>query len=686
MKRKQNIPRRIRPAEEAATAFPDASDEPPAKRNKSDPEKEPSCGDASDVSEWKWNIADFRKEHSENLKEEVSVKKEQISDSKEPSNQLEQPSIHSKNGSSNSSREEYDENLGSSNERMNGSKISVTSTEETKNVPAKDGEYLKEPLLRNPPHISRNQNEVPVESLKEPSSCVKLQSPALEMSLNTNLRERNVSKFGNEVQNDNMPVILNVFSLSKNPTQQFIANTKQINSVLCTPPCSPPLAQLEAFNARSVPSQNPRFRNDFLNQAAFQQPWRDNRYKQVQHNFQNFQGQSNKPVQQVYYNYQENFSKPVQQVSSQEFFDKPVKQVYYTSQEYHQSKPVQQGYSSPVHIQQVYKTVPKTVQSVNSQVYMNNPVQQVYTPQEYFPKQVQPVNLQGYSNYYAQQGNPPYEYWSNPVSNVNRQNYVYNHVPHNSTQIANGVLPLEKQTSNQSLYDVQAPTNTQFPNQRYQNYVNNSEPAPQLNETYSVGKGNTVSESNGIYTRFKLKPLTAEGNKASYHANNVSPLILETPIIPDKMQETTQNQTTGTAGVHFDTTSTVYIQNRLKSFSNNNDCTSGKKYRTETGCSAILDGFGRNRILQDVPATNTKMYDLNVSGNFLANSTTKSENQTIYSNDSRGSTTIYIPVSSNVSGETGKGEYLTARDAKVIQLKQRLEEQEAMLKKLRENH
>ena len=629
------------------------------------------------------------------MKEEINIQKELTNNSKEHPHQIEQPSNDSKKESSNSSIEEFKKNLGHLNERVNNclessesSKKSVTSTEETKNVCAKDGKYMKESLLRNPPQILRNQNEAvqswkpPAEGLKEPLRCVKLQSPLLEMFSNTNTREKKVSKFGNEDQNNNMPVILNVFSLSKDPAQQFIANTKQVSSVLCTPPCSPPLVQLGTFSVSSVPSQNPRFRNEFFNQTAFQQPGRENRYKQVQHSYKNFQEQSNKPTQRVYYNYQENFSKPVQQVSSQEYFIKPVKQVFYTPQECH-SKPVQQGYSPPVHIQQVYNPqaiLPKTVRPVNSQGYLNNTVQQVYTPQEYFPKTVPPANLQVYSNYSAEQGNPTHpESWSNPVQNVNRQKYVYNHVPHNSTQIANGVLPLEKQTSNQNLYEVQTPINTaQFPNQRYHNYVNSNEPVSQLksipNETYSVVNGNAIPEGNGLYTRFKLKPSTAEVNKASYHANSVSSLILETPITQDMIKESVEDQASGTAGGHFDTSSSVYIHNGLKSFSNCTDGISVQKYRTET--------FGRNSILQDVRTTNTEMYDVNVSGNFLPNPTTVSEKQSIYSDNSPGSTAIYIPVSS----EAGKGEFLTARDAKVIQLKQRLEEQEATLKKLRENH
>ena len=65
---------------------------------------------------------------------------------------------------------------------------------------------------------------------------------------------KNVSAFGNfsnESNNVNMPVILNVFTLSRQPT--FIK--KKTTNMLCennfpvTPPCSPPLSKLEKFTA-----------------------------------------------------------------------------------------------------------------------------------------------------------------------------------------------------------------------------------------------------------------------------------------------------------------------------------------------------------------------------------------------------------------------------------------------------
>jgi hypothetical protein len=170
------------------------------------------------------------------------------------------------------------------------SKEPMKTSEENVGSCKEDGESLK-PENENSPQVFQCQNrafqgwKLPVQSLKEPrkepSSCRKTH-PSEHIS---NTAEKN-NNFQNEAS-ENMPVILNVFSLSKDPVKQ--SNTKQENSVLFTPPCSPPYVQLGPFSALPVTSQKPRVRDEFINQAPIQQR-RENWYKPVQayHNFHEY--------------------------------------------------------------------------------------------------------------------------------------------------------------------------------------------------------------------------------------------------------------------------------------------------------------------------------------------------------------------------------------------------------------
>lgn len=727
--------RRIPPVSETpdeldkeSPVFNSVSDEAEAKRLKSETDitTENIC-DATDSSEWKWSISDFRKEHSENFKEQLDGSNERSKDSNEHSNNLEQLSNGSKealNSSKESSNNlEYSkECVKNSMESSEVSKEPVRTCKENGGISKEFWESLKpESHLRNPPQVLRNEAfqdwKLPVRSLKEPSSYVKLHSP--QLNSNTSVLEKN-GEVRNESQNDNMPVILNVFSLSKDPAKQFTSNTKQENSVLFTPPCSPPYVQLGPFGAAPVTNQNPRFRNEFMNQAAFQQG-RQNWYKPVQQVYQNFQEYSsnplqqvrsqNKPVQQVYYNYQEYLSYPVKQGSSQGYLTKPVQQVYSNFQEIY-PKQVQQVASQDYlnkPVKQVYYNYHENwsypVQQVNSQEYLNKPVQQVYynPPPGYLSKPVQSFNSQEYLNHSVQQTNPP-EYLPNlaqKVNPVNPQDYAYNPVRQNPHQIANGVLPLEKQRSNQNMYESQfQPNTTQFYTQRYVD--SKDQPAPQLKSILSDGqlveRGHSMAKGNGVYARFKLTQSMVESNTESRQSTEGPPQFYQIPAVQDAsnigsiysgVPISNRENVSSTAVMFPNTLSTV--QNGVNTPPNYSNGVYAGKYRTDYGCSAVLDGYGKNKVLcknSDSPTNNTT-YNMKQSEDPFATPTMISEKQSVYSENSFCSSTIYIPGSTSVSGEQGKDsprEFLSPRDAKVIELKQRLEEQEATLEKLRANH
>lgn len=707
------------------------SGEPETKRFKTEPDNttQNTC-EVAESSEWKWNISDFRKELSDHSKERLDDSMKQSNDFTEHSNlpseklnickESSRTGKESLDGSKESSDNvEHSDDVEHSKGNVKNSAESseryeelVKGTSETERKSNENLQSLKSEFhLKNPPQIFRDDNQgwkLAVRSLKEPSSYVHpLAPPPPKLNSHTS----GLKKSGivlNELPSacDNMPVILNVFSLSKDPAKQLISNTKQENSVLFTPPCSPPFIQLGGSTI-PVTNQSTRFRNE--NQPVFPQG-RENWYKPVQQTYQNFQeyltnpvqqvNSQNKPVQQVYYtNYPEYLSNPVKQVSSQRYLNKPAQQVVYSNFQENMLKPAQQVASREYldsRVKPVYynyqENLSYPVQQVNSQEFLNKPVQQVYynPPPEYLPsKPVQLVyNQQEYRNTSVASSNPR-ECLPNPA-----QDYAFNISQHNPQQIANGVLPLEKQPpSNQSEYE-------KYSSQRYTNCPNNNEHGSELKailmDSYMVEKGHSMAKGNGVYTRFKLKQHLTEVNKTSHQPREDSSTIFQTPAaqgvtIPttySSVSQTVANHggASSTSAVFLNTPSSVHLPNEVPIPSNYSNNVSPPKYRTDYGCTAILDGYGKNVVVSQgagSPSNNINTYSVNLSEHTLNSPTTNSEKQSPYFENS----TIYIPGRNDEDTEKKSPlVFLTPRDAKVIELKQRLEEQEATLRKLRAAH
>ena len=711
MKRKQKSPRRIRPVWKT----PDGSekDQSPisdsvyhdAEAKRLRVEKDfaiDNAGDGQDVSEWKWSISDFRKEHLGNSKEQLDDSREQLKDSTEHSSHANELSNESNDASS--SLKEISNSLDTSKECSKSSKHSSEiifkeagkTSEENEESCKEYWESLK-PNLRNPPEVLLDQNQL------------------FQYELNSNTAEKN-----KEVEKEaiNMPVILNVFSLSK--ARQ--SNTKKENSVLFTPSCSPPFVQLGPFCATPVSFQNPRTCDGFISQVASHQG-QENIYKSVQQVHQNYpeylsipphqvssQNQrekqvnnfreylsypveqvssakhlkykvySNQPVQQVHSNFQEMQPKPVQRVDSQQYLNRP-NQVYYTD--------YQENWAYPV-------------QHVNSHEYISKPVQQVYynPPPGYLSRPVQPVNLQEY------QPTTSPEYLPNPtqkVNPVNPQDPLYNPLAHNLQQIANGVLPLGKQIANQSTRERHVQPNTvPLFNQGY-NHTDGNEQQPVaqlqslLTDSYLVENGNSVAKGNGMYSRFKLKQPLAESYKVAHQPNEILPQFFQIPPVNDGANVGTANSGNShpkALNVLSNTPSSARSHNEVNTTPNYSNGVYTDKYRTDYGCSAILDGYGRNRVLSTTsnsPTNNNNvfnMYSIKQSEDPFPTSTMIPGKKSSYSEKPFCTSTIYIPSSGGESGEPGTKnplELLSIRDAKVNELKRRLEEQEATLKKLRAN-
>ena len=729
--------RRIRPVSELPDDFEKESQtenvlsslsgEPETKRLKSEPDitTENTC-EVAESSEWKWNISDFRKELSNHSKECLDDSMKQSNDFTKRSNS---EKLDVSEESWRSGKESLDGSKGSSNnvehsddvENSEGtSKNSTESSERfekrvngTSENERRSDESLQslksEFHLKNPPQVFRNDNhgwKLAVRSLKEPSSYVHSLAP-LPPKLNSSTSAREKSGIVlNELPSDNMPVILNVFSLSKDPTKQLISNTKQENSVLFTPPCSPPFIQLGGSTI-PVTNQNPRFRNE--NQPAFPQG-RENWYKPVQQTYQNFQeymsnpvqqvNPQNKPIQQLHHtNFPEYLSKPINQVSSQRYLNKPAQQIVYSNFQEIMLKTAQQVASREYldsRVKPVYynyqENLSYPVQQVNSQEFLNKPVQQVYynPPPEYLPsKPVQLVyNQQEYHNI-SIAGSNSRECLPSPA-----QDYVFNISQHNPQQIANGVLPLERQPSNQSEYE-------KYSSQRYTNCTSNNEHESQLKATlmdsYMVEKGHSMAKGNGVYTRFKIKQHLTEVNKTSHQSRENSSTSFQTPAAQGATNiATTHSNVSPTVAnhgvassasvVYLNTPSRVHPPNEVPVPSNYSNNVSPPKYRTDHGCSVILDGYGKNVVISQGssrPSNNNSTYSINLSEHTLSSPTTNSEKQSPYSEN----TTIYIPGRNDENPEKKSPlVFLTPRDVKVIELKQRLEEQEATLKKLRAAH
>ena len=675
------------------------------------------------MSEWKWSISDFRKEHLVNSKEQLDDSNALLKDSTEHSSLVKEPSNES-NGDASSSLKKFSKSLETSKECSKSSKgSSEIIFKEAAKTSAESEESCREyweslkPKLRNPPQVLPDQNQLfqnwklPVRGSKEQSSHVR---PSSE--LNSNTAEKN-----KEVQKDatNMPVILNVFSLSK--AKQ--SNTKQENSVLFTPPCSPPFVQLGPFCATPVSFQNPRTRDGYISQVASHQR-QENTYKPVQQVHQNYYDYLAIPPQQVgsqnerekqVYNFREYLPYPVHQVSSSKhlkykvYSNQPVQQVHSNFQEM-KPKPVQQVDSQQYlnRPNQVYQCIDYQenwaypVQHVNPHEYIKKSVQQVYynPPPEYLSKPVQPVNLQEY------QPTASPEYLPNPtpkINPVNPQDYVYNTVVHNPQRIANGVLPLEKQIANQSICERPVQPNTvPLFNQGY-NYTDDNEqqPVPQLQgvlaDSYLVENGNSVAKGNGMYSRFKLKQPLAESNKISYQPTEALPQFFQIPPVHVGSNVGTANSGNShpnASNVLLNTPSSARSQNEVNTTPNYNSGVYTHKYRTDYGCHAILDGYGKNRVLATTtnsPTNNNNVFNIfsmKQSEDSFDTSTMISGKISSNSEKPLCTSTIDIPPFGGASGEVETKnplESLSIRDAKVNELKRRLEEQEATLQKLRAN-
>ena len=671
------------------------SDVPPAKRFKSESEitgAENECDLLPDSSEWKWSISDFRKKHSENSKEQLEdpkkLSKEQLNQSKQLLNDPKEPSVNSKEPSGNSNQspnipEECEKHFLESSEN---SKESVKSSKQDFGENLNSGSHLK-----NLSHVTQYKTQswkLPVRSFKEQAS---------DTRADTNKTIPDTNQEGktliNEPKTDNMPVILNVYSLSQGPEKQ-LPKTNQDN-VFSTPPCSPPFVQLGAFNAIPVSNQNPRYRY----QNTFQNG-RDNWHRPVQQYYNNFQEYVTNPVQQVssqpkqvYYNYSGNTSYPVKPVGSNGYQNKPLQQVYSNYQGII-PKRVQQLSSKEYQNKQVYYYQENISypQQANPQEYLNKPVQQVYynPPPDYLSKPVQPVyNHQEFRHQTVQQTNlnPP-EYRVNPsvqkVNPIDPQDYVYNAIQHNPEQIANGVLPFDKPSS--STYEIQGNTG-QFYTQLHYNYSVNdaqqlsSQPRRISTDNCLVATGNSTPTGNGFYGRFKLKQPMNENNKTS----SIQTQIFQATTVKNGSENATLysgvTQNVSNPANELSTAEVISnvppaVENRENLPINiNNDV----KYKTENP--------ERNITFNKITPTNNNIYYVKEPDGILNNPTNISENQSFYSEKPFCTSTIYIPRARN---EVEKGdnpqELLSSRDSKVKQLKQRFEEQVATINKLKANH
>ena len=705
---------------------------------KSEPEiaTESTC-EVAESSEWKWNISDFRKELSHHSKERLDDSMKQSNDFTERSN-LHSEKLKVCEESSKSGKDSLDSSKGSSSnnpehsddvEHSKGTiKNSTESSKERVNDSSENQRRSNEILqslksefhLKNPPTILRNYNQgwkVAVRSLKEPSSSV---HPPASKPPELNVNTSEVEKKGiilsprNEIPvSDNMPVILNVFSLSKDSAKQLVSNIVQENSVLFTPPCSPPFIQLGS--TVPVANQSTRFRNEIINnppinEQVFPQV-RENWYKPVHQTYHNFQeylskpvqqvNSHGKPVQQVYYNYPDYSSNPYnKQVSSQRYLNASAQQVSNSNFQEITLKPNQQVTSREYldgRVKPVYHNYQENLcypaQQVNSHEFLNKPVQQqVYynPPPEYLSsKLVQPVYNNFEYRYTSVASSNPREYLPNPA-----QDYSQN----NPQQIANGVLPLERQPSNQSEIE-------KYPSQRYTNYPGSNEHRSQLKHILKDSlreKVHSMAKGNGIYTRFKLKQTLTDINRTSYQSNEGSSTFLTTPAAQNASNIATTysgvSQAVGNSGgvssvsvAFLNAPSNVHTLSEVTTPPNNGNNVSPPKYTTEYGCSAVLAGYGRNTVVSQgsaSPSHNSNTYAEHTFSSPTTISEKNSENSSIY-----GSPTTISEKhleNSSIYGEDQEmkspGVFLTPRDAKVIELKQRLEEQEATIRKLRAAH
>ena len=647
----------------------------------------------------------------------METSKEQLDDSNEQSkgpNENSNPSeeLPNESNDASSSSKESSKSLETPKEY---SKSLTDSCEISKELVKTSAKGNGKPELRKQPQTP-NQNQVfhnrklPAQGLREPSSFVKPQDPSSQ--LHSNAVKKSVEVHNNKNEATNMPVILNVFSLSKGRQ----SNAKQENSVLFTPPCSPPYVQLGPFSATPVSFQTPRTRS--INQTTFHQG-QENLFKPVQQVNQNFQqvGSQNKPVKQVYHNFQGYLSYPVQQVSSSEnlkykvYLNQPVQQVRGNFQEI-PLKPVQQVGSleylnkpvKHVYYSDYQENWAYPVQQTNE--YMNKPVKQVYynpPSSQQLSKPVQPVNLQEYQPVASP------EYLPNSaqkVGPVKPQDYVYNPIQQNPQQIANGVLPLEKQIGNQSMCERPVQPNTvPLLGQEYQNHAGNNEQQAMsqfkstLSDGYLVESGNSMAKGNGMYARFKLMQPLGESNTIPRQPTEILPQFFQIPPIHDGSNIGTVNSGVSPAvNGHLllpNASLPACSQNEVNTYPNCSTGVYGDKYKTDYGCTAILGGYGKNTVSSNSSngLTNNNvynMYSMKQPENSFDTPTMISEKQSVYSEKPFCTSMVYIPSSSGVSEELGRtsprARYLSPRDAKVIELKQRLEEQEATIKKLRANH
>lgn len=735
-------------------------DEPEVKRIKSEPGLTPdnACSEMRS-SDWKWNISDFRKENVGNPTGNSDVSKKHSNDSIGHIDALEQIPKDCDEASKNS--KESEKKLGNSN--GSSKRLSPATPKDPVNRlcnednPKECDKTLKpEFYLKKPARAFQNNSEyfqswkLPVRSLKEALRFTNTRQSSHEVHSIPRVGKKSgeVKNFRNETQqNENMPVIIDVFSLSEATTKPFSSNPTPENSVLFTPPCSPPFGQFGNARADAVTNQNTSLHNEFMSPTSSQQLQKD-WCSPVQHGFENFQAYTSvshsKQVQQVDCTYQKCLPYPVKQINPQDSLYKSVKQIDSCLQEDYQKQAQQlrpQGYPNKT-AQQVccnnQENLPYPVQQGNSAVYLNKPAQQVslsnhenvtypvqqvycdenlYKPvkqayynstEEYFAKSKQPVYLQECHS--SEQSNLS-EYLSNRYQNtnpVNMQYVLYNPMQQNPQQIANGVLPLEKQTSNKNVNTHELQANTaKLPASVSYNYngTNESQASSQL-KSMLCGSYFRVAEIskpkiNGLCTQFKKRQTMCDRNETLHQLSEALPQFqtrevqntpfVDTVLCSQSKAVANQENVSSTTEIVLSAPLAAQSACELPTPPQYNYGFFSGKYRSNKGCSTVLGGFGENQILSpeisSTPNNNNDIYAVKRSEDSWGAPALVSEKPPV---STYCSSTIYIPRTySCVSGgqeRKNPGEFVSHRDAKVIKLKQRLEEQEATLKKLRASH